>query len=94
MIFNHERASASRSWAQVPAPRSGGRVRGAARTGAGVTAQWRWILAMGFSALALFGGLVLLFRGGPDYTLVAWILVVIGALSLLVNVVMRDRFVP
>ncbi len=59
-----------------------------------MSARWRWILAMGFSALALFGGLVLLFRGGPDFTLLAWILVVIGALSLLVNTLMRDRFVP
>jgi ABC-type amino acid transport system permease subunit len=57
-------------------------------------ALWRWILAMGFSALVLFGGLVLLYRGGPDFEAVAWLLVVIGALSLAVNLIMRNRFVP
>ena len=56
--------------------------------------RWRWILAMGFSALVLFGGLVLLFRGGPDYSTLAWLLVVIGVLAVVVNLVMRDRFVP
>ena len=56
--------------------------------------RWRWILAMGFSAFVLFGGLVLLYRGGPDYSALAWILIVIGALAVLVNLVMRDRFVP
>ena len=56
--------------------------------------RWRWILAMGFSAFVLFGGLVLLYRGGPDYSALAWILIVIGALAVLVNLVMRDRFLP
>jgi len=56
--------------------------------------RWRWILAMGFSAFVLFGGLVLLYRGGADYSALAWILIVIGALAVLVNLVMRDRFVP
>lgn len=59
-----------------------------------MSARWRWILAVGFSALVLFGGLVLLYRGGPDFTTVAWLMVVIGALSLAVNVIMRNRFVP
>jgi len=56
--------------------------------------RWRWILAMGFSAFVLFGGLVLLYRGGPDYSAFAWILIVIGALAVLVNLGRRDRFVP
>jgi hypothetical protein len=49
---------------------------------------------MGFSALVLFGGLVLLYRGGPDFSAVAWLLIIIGALAVVVNLVMRDRFVP
>ncbi len=53
---------------------------------------WRWIIALGFSASVLFGGLVLLLRGGPDYESVAWLLVVIGALSVAVNTLMRKRF--
>ena len=61
---------------------------------AAMSARWRWILAMGFSALVLFGGLVMLLRAGPDFEAVAWLLVVIGALSIVVNFVMRDRFVP
>ena len=56
--------------------------------------RWRWILAIGFSAFVLFGVLVLLYRGGPDYSFLAWILIVIGALAVLVNLVLRDRFVP
>jgi hypothetical protein len=56
--------------------------------------RWRWILAMGFSALVLFGGLVLLYGGGPDFSAVAWMLIVIGVLAVVVNLVMRDRFVP
>jgi len=56
--------------------------------------RWRWILAIGFSAFVLFGGLVLLFRGGPDYSFLAWMLIVIGGLASVVNLVMRDRFVP
>jgi hypothetical protein len=59
-----------------------------------MSARLRWILALGFSASVLFGGLVLLFRGGPDFSIVAWMLTIIGALALVVNVVMRDRFVP
>jgi hypothetical protein len=57
-------------------------------------ARWRWILAMGFSALVLFGGIVLLYRGGPDFELVAWMLIVIGLLAVVVNMIMRNRFVP
>jgi hypothetical protein len=49
---------------------------------------------VGFSASVLFGGLVLLLRGGPDFSTVAWMLTIIGALALVVNLVMRDRFVP
>ncbi|HEY5878720.1 MAG TPA: hypothetical protein VIU11_07410 [Nakamurella sp.] len=49
---------------------------------------------MGFSALVLFGGLVLLYRGGPDFETVAWLLVGVGALSLAVNLIMRNRLVP
>lgn len=56
--------------------------------------RWRWILAIGFSAFVLFAGLVLLFRGGADYEFMAWILIVIGGLAVVVNFVMRDRFVP
>ena len=48
----------------------------------------------GFSVSVLFGGLVLLFQGGPDFDVVAWLLIIIGALSAAVNLVMRDRFVP
>ena len=48
---------------------------------------------MGFSVSVLFGGLVLLFKGGPDFGVVAWLLVAIGVLSTVVNLVMRDRFV-
>jgi hypothetical protein len=58
-----------------------------------VSARWRWILAMGFSALVLFGGLVLLYRGGAEFAPVAWLLVIIGALAVAVNAVMRDRFI-
>ncbi len=53
--------------------------------------RWRWILAMGFSALVLVGGVLLLLRGESDFRSVAWMLVVIGGLALLVNAVMRDR---
>ncbi len=53
--------------------------------------RWRWILAMGFSALVLLGGVVLLLRGESDFRAVAWMLVVIGGLALLVNAVLRDR---
>jgi hypothetical protein len=59
-----------------------------------MSARWRWILAVGFSVSVLFGGLVLLFRGGPDFGVVAWLLVAIGVLSTVVNLVMRDRLVP
>jgi hypothetical protein len=59
-----------------------------------MSARWRWILAVGFSVSVLFGGLVLLFRGGSDFAMVAWLLVTIGVLSTVVNLVMRDRFVP
>ena len=61
---------------------------------AAMSAKWRWILAMGFSALVLVGGLVLLYRGGSDFAMVAWLLIIIGALGTAVNMVMRDRFVP
>lgn len=53
--------------------------------------RWRWILAMGFSALVLLSGLVLVYMGGADYRLLAWFLVVIGGLMVAVNAVMRDR---
>ncbi len=53
--------------------------------------RWRWILAMGFSALVLVGGVLLLLPGESDFRSVAWMLVVIGGLALLVNAVMRDR---
>jgi hypothetical protein len=53
--------------------------------------RWRWIMAMGFSALVLVGGLVLLLSGGTDFRAVAWMLVIIGGLALAVNAVMRDR---
>lgn len=46
---------------------------------------------MGFSALVLLGGVVLLLRGESDFRAVAWMLVVIGGLALLVNAVLRDR---
>ena len=59
-----------------------------------MSGRWRWILAVGFSISVLFGGLVLLFRGGPDYEIVAWLLVAIGVLSTGTNLVMRDRFDP
>jgi len=59
-----------------------------------MSARWRWILAMGFSALVLFGGLVMLYQGGPDFAAVAWMLIIIGLLSVVVNLVMRNRFVP
>ena len=47
---------------------------------------------MGFSALVLVSGLILLYRGGSDYALLAWLMVIIGALGVAVNAVMRDRF--
>ena len=53
--------------------------------------RWRWIMAMGFSALVLVGGLVRLLGGGTDFRVVAWMLVIIGGLALAVNAVMRDR---
>lgn len=59
-----------------------------------VANRWRWILAIGFSAFVLFGGLVLLLRGGADYSALAWMLIVIGGLAVVVNLVLRDRFVP
>jgi len=59
-----------------------------------MSARWRWMLAVGFSVSVLFGGLVLLFQGGPDFEVVAWLLVIIGALSAVVNLLMRNRFVP
>jgi hypothetical protein len=59
-----------------------------------MSARWRWMLAVGFSVSVLFGGLVLLFQGGPDFEAVAWLLVIIGALSAVVNLLMRNRFVP
>ena len=52
------------------------------------------MLAVGFSVSVLFGGLVLLFQGGPDFEVVAWLLIIIGALSAVVNLLMRNRFVP
>ena len=56
-----------------------------------MSGRLRWILAMGFSALVLVGGLVLLLGGGTDFRVVAWMLVIIGGLALAVNAVMRDR---
>ena len=56
-----------------------------------MSGRLRWILAMGFSALVLVGGLVLLLGGGADFRAVAWMLVIIGGLALAVNAVMRDR---
>jgi hypothetical protein len=53
---------------------------------------WRWILAMGGSAFVLIAGVIVVFRGGPDYGAYGWLIVVIGAISLLVNLVMRKQF--
>ena len=54
---------------------------------------WRWIMAMGGSALVLFSGLVVLYAGGDsDLRPLGFLLIAIGALSLAVNAVMRDRF--
>ena len=53
---------------------------------------WRWILAMGGSAFVLIAGVIVVLRGGADYGAFGWIIVVVGALSLLINFVMRKQF--
>jgi hypothetical protein len=56
-----------------------------------MSARLRWILAMGFSTFVLLGGLALLALGSTEFVPVAWLLVIIGALALAVNAVLRDR---
>lgn len=53
---------------------------------------WRWILAMGGSAFVLVAGLIVLFQGGPEYGAYGWFILAIGAVSLVVNLVMRKQF--
>jgi hypothetical protein len=53
---------------------------------------WRWILAMGGSAFVLVAGLIVVYVGGPEYGPYGWFILVIGAISLLVNLVMRKQF--
>ena len=47
---------------------------------------------MGFSAFVAVGGLVVVYRGGPDYGVFGWVILGIGVLSLAVNFVMRKQF--
>jgi heme exporter protein D len=53
---------------------------------------WRWILAMGGSAFVMVAGIVVVLRGGADYGQFGWLILAIGAVSLLVNLVMRKQF--
>ena len=53
---------------------------------------WRWILAMGGSAFVMVAGFVVVLRGGSEYGQFGWFILAIGAVSLLVNVVMRKQF--
>jgi hypothetical protein len=53
---------------------------------------WRWILAMGGSAFVMVAGVVIILRGGEDYGQFGWFILAIGAVSLLVNLVMKKQF--
>ena len=53
---------------------------------------YRWILAMGGSAFVMVAGLIVVWRGGPDYGAFGWFILAIGVVSLLVNLVMRKQF--
>ena len=47
---------------------------------------------MGFSTFVVVAGLVVVYRGGPDYGVFGWFILGIGLLSLAVNFVMRKQF--
>ena len=46
---------------------------------------------MGGSAFVLVAGLVVVWRGGEDYGPYGWFITAIGAISLVVNFVMRKQ---
>ena len=52
---------------------------------------WRWILAMGGSAFVVVAGLIVVWRGGADYGPYGWFIIAIGAISLVINFVMRKQ---
>ncbi len=47
---------------------------------------------MGGSAFVIVAGLLVVWRGGPDYGAFGWFILAIGVVSLLVNLVMRKQF--
>ena len=47
---------------------------------------------MGGSAFVLVAGLVVVYVGGPEYGPYGWFIMIIGAISLLINLVMRKQF--
>jgi hypothetical protein len=53
---------------------------------------WRWILAMGGSTFVLLAGYIVLIQGGAELATYGWFIMAIGAVSLLINLVMRKQF--
>ena len=47
---------------------------------------------MGFSTFVLVAGLIVLWRGGESYGTYGWFILGIGAISLIMNLVMRKQF--